>query len=118
MSTDWKPHNLFTVHTCGEEIVGTAEAHCVKCHQTFADMESFDLHQGGSCTEEECYESKCYHPTEVGLVQAERRSEKTGGLRLVWTRPLHGMCFAHPRRVHSFGTSIQSCSDGELWRLS
>jgi hypothetical protein len=85
--TEWKAHNQFTVDPkCGGEMVGNVECHCAGCHETFADVPSFDLHLNGDCNYELCNRKLCVEPETVGLQRVPRRSEATGGTRFVWAR--------------------------------
>jgi hypothetical protein len=84
-----KPTNQFTFCTiCTSEMVGTTEAHCAHCHRTFTSAYAFDLHWADALAEGEdeavMTTLACVDPEKLSFVPVIRKSEATGGIRLVW----------------------------------
>jgi hypothetical protein len=71
---------------CGKELVGTTEAHCAKCHQTFCSAYAFDQHIIAQLDLDELPEGRlqCGDPAKLEMVLLERKSESGGEPRAVW----------------------------------
>jgi hypothetical protein len=79
---EWVPHNPYFFCTCGSEIVGTAEAHCPRCHQTFATVADFEYH---AVVNEDGIHDECIPLPDRSLHEVTRRAESNGGERFVWS---------------------------------